>query len=252
MTDSRTMAYINMFGVFGALPMLCKLDKNASELMNLKKPISICMTVKGGPSATFTFANGGCNMAEGEHKCDIKLPFSSCEKFNGMIDGTVTPIPSKGFTKIGFLLKNFIKLTDILSAYLRAEEKDLKDEKFFNISTELMLYVIGGAVAQIGNHDTVGRFSASNIADGTVHLSIKDGPCTTVTVKDSILTATPGRNGKPRAIMEFADIRLARELFDGKVNSMDCIGKQRITMCGMISMLDNINRILDRVAMYLA
>ena len=42
------------------------------------------------------------------------------------------------------------------------------------------------------------------------------------------------------------------DLFDGKVNSMDCIGKQSITMCGMISMLDNVNRILDRVAVYLA
>lgn len=116
------MAYINMFGILGSLPMLCKLDKSASELADLKKPISLCMTVKGGPKATFIFADGGCMVCDGEQKCDIKIPFSSCEKFNGMIDGTVTPIPSKGFTKIGFLLKNFIKLTDILSAYLRATE----------------------------------------------------------------------------------------------------------------------------------
>ena len=30
-----------------------------------------------------------------------------CEKFNGVIDGTVTPVPLKGLTKIGFLLKTF-------------------------------------------------------------------------------------------------------------------------------------------------
>lgn len=252
MTDQKTLAYINMYGILGALPKLCALDKDASELCKLKKPVSLCMSVKDGPSATFTFENGECKFEIGEHKCDIKLPFSSCEKFNRMIDGVATPIPSKGFTKIGFLLKNFTKLTDVLTKYLRASEKDLENESFFNISTELMLYVIGGAVAAIGNYDKVGRFSASNIPDGIVHLSIKDGPCATITVKDSTLSAAPGRNGNPRAVMEFASIKLARDLFDGKVNSMDCIGKQTITMCGMISMLDNINRILDRVALYLA
>lgn len=38
---------------------------------------------------------------EGVDRCDIKLAFSAPEKFNGMIDGTVTPIPRKGFTRIG-------------------------------------------------------------------------------------------------------------------------------------------------------
>lgn len=252
MTDSKTMAYINMFGVLSALPMLCKLDKEAAALLTNKTPISICMTVKNGPAATFTFADGGCTMESGEQKCDIKIPVADCEKFNRIIDGTATPIPSKGFTKISFLTGPFIQLTDRLSAYLRASESDLADETFFYISTELMLYVIGGAVAAIGNHDKIGSFSASNIPDGTVHLSIKDGPCVTLTVHDHTLSAAPGRNGDPRAVMEFADIHLARALFDGKVNSMDCIGKQTITMRGMISMLDNINRILDRVGLYLA
>ena len=56
----------------------------------------------------------------------------------------------------------------------------------------------------------------------------------------------------PRAIMEFESIELARDLFDGKVNAVACIGTGDIVMKGMISMLDNLNRILDRVAVYLA
>ena len=48
--------------------------------------------------------------------------------------------------------------------------------------------------------------------------------------------------------MEFASIRLARDLFDGRVNAMACIGRKEITVGGVISMLDNVNRILDRVA----
>ena len=95
------------------------------------KPISIGFEVKDGPSATITFKNGRCRMEQGVSKCDVKLPFSSCEKFNGLIDGTVTPIPSKGFQHIKFLLKTFTPLTDLLAKYMRPSPEDLEDRTFF-------------------------------------------------------------------------------------------------------------------------
>ena len=52
--------------------------------------------------------------------------------------------------------------------------------------------------------------------------------------------------------MEFGSIQTARDLFDGKVNSLACVGTGDISMSGMISMIDNMNRILDRVSLYLA
>jgi hypothetical protein len=57
---------------------------------------------------------------------------------------------------------------------------------------------------------------------------------------------------KFRAKMEFDNIRLARDLFDGKVNSIAEVGRGTISIIGLISMVDNVNRILDRVALYLA
>ena len=54
------------------------------------------------------------------------------------------------------------------------------------------------------------------------------------------------------AYMIFESLELARDLFDGKVNAIACVGSGDIVMKGMISMLDNLNRILDRVALYLA
>ena len=169
-----------------------------------------------------------------------------------MIDGKAMPVPLKGFTKIGFLTKNFTKLTDILSSYLRPTSQALENEEFFNISTSMMLYVIGAAVAQIGNKDKIGKFSASNVVDGIVCLSVKDGPAVYIDVNNHIMTAHFDKVGEPRAIMQFESMHTARDLFDGNVNAMDCIGKQKISLCGMISMLDNVNRILDRVAVYLA
>ncbi len=250
--DSRTLAYINMFAVLGTLENLCELVPEASELLEGKKPISIGFEVKGGPSATLYFKNGKCRMEQGCGNCDVKLPFSSCEKFNGLIDGTVTPIPSKGFTHIGFLLKTFTPLTDLLSKYMRASEEELKDPVFFERSTKLMLYTIGVAIAQIGNNDQVGKFSAKAIEDGSVYIGIKNGPGIEVVCKDHRLITVKKTPEKYRASMIFDSIETANALFNGQVNSLACIGTGKIEMHGLVSMLDNINRILDRVALYLA
>ena len=146
MNDPRTMAYINLFAILGAIPYLCELDKEAATLIE-GKTVSVGFAVKDGPEATLFFGGGKCRMAPGVDRCQVKLPFSSCEKFNGLIDGTVTPIPSKGFSKIGFLTGPFMKLTDRLSAYLRPEPAALEDPEFFRISTTIMFHVIAEAIA---------------------------------------------------------------------------------------------------------
>ncbi len=252
MTDAKTLAYINMYAVLGAIENLCELDKAASDLVKTKKPVSIGLEVTGGPSATLTFKNGRCRMEQGTKNCDVLLPFSTPEKFNAMVDGTGSALPSKGFSKIGFLLKKFIPLTDILSKYLRATEEDLKDEKFFEISTKLMFYVITVALSQIGNNDEIGKFSASLIPDGIIDVSIKDCVGATIRVKDSHMVTIKQKPEAFRSQMQFADIRIARALFDGKVNAIASIGEGLIEMHGLINMIDNVNRILDRVALYLA
>ena len=251
MKDAKTMAYINMYGILGSLQDLCKYSPEAKELAS-GKPIAVSFTVKNGPAMTLCFNNGVCTVEPYGSSCDIRLPFSSCEKFNGMIDGTVTPIPSKGFTRIGFLTKNFISLTKILENYLRATPEDLAKSDFFEASTIIMFHLITQALAQIGNHDKIGRFSASNIVDGTVVLSIAGSARAAIIVKDHQLTTTRDVPEHYQAIMEFADIKLARDLFDGKISTLGCVGNGLITMKGNLGMVDNINRILDRVAIYLA
>lgn len=252
MTDTKTLAYINMYAVLGTIENLCELVPEASDLLKGKKPVSIGFEVKGGPSATLFFKNGKCRMEQGVDNCDVKLPFSSPAKFNGLIDGTVTPIPSKGFTHIKFLLNEFTKLTEILEKYMKPEPEALEDREFFVRSTTLMLSTITVAAAQIANNDSIGKFTASNMVDGDIAILIKDGPGTTLRVKDHRLLGIKEPPLKPRAIMEFKSIELARDLFDGNVNAVASIGDGSIRMAGMISMIDNLNRLLDRVALYLA
>lgn len=250
-TDETTMAYINLYAVLGALENLVQVDEEAKALIQNKK-ISVGFSVAGGPSASLCFDHGNCTLKNGVEGCDIKLPFSGVKKFNGMIDGTVTPIPSRGFTKIKFLLKDFTKLTDILTRYLRASEQDLEDPEFFEKSTVLMFYTIVSAISQIGNHDSISRASASYMQDGIIRVAVAGGPVASICVKDHRLVTVKKAPKHPDASMEFGSMQIARALFDGKVNSLACVGTGDIRMSGMITMIDNMNRILDRVGLYLA
>ena len=251
MKDSKTLAYINLFAVLGSIPKLCKESAEARELIKNDK-ISIGFSVKNGPSATLFFNHGECYMVEGVKKCRIKLCFTSCDRFNGMIDGTVTPIPRKGLLKVMFLLKKFMPLTDILSKYLRATENDLRDKEFFRVSTLLMFNVITEAMAQIGNHDKVGKASASYIIDGDARIAINGSESAFISAENHILTAHHREPDDFDAYMIFESLELARNLFDGRVNAVAAVGLGQVRVGGMISMIDNLNRILDRVSYYLA
>lgn len=251
MKDERTLAFINFHAILGALTELCRLDKGAAKLISGKK-VAVGISVKDGPCGTLFFNGGKCTVGEGTAEADIKLPFSSCAKFNGMINGTVTPIPSRGFTKIGFLTKQFTLLTDMLTRYLRATDSDPADPDFMRISTYLTFYVVTEAISQIGNNDPIGRASASYIVDGTAKLAIGDEIGAGIAAKDHVLKTVHAMPEEFMSYMIFGDVELANQLFAGKVNSVACVGKGLIKIGGMISQVDNINRILDRVSLYLA
>jgi hypothetical protein len=246
------MAYVNLFAVLGTLENLCDLVPEAKDILKEKGPISIGFEVKDGPSATLTFADGKCRITEGCGSCTIKLPFSSCAKFNGLIDGTVTPIPSKGFTKISFLTKTFVPLTELMTKYLKPSKEALSDHKFREINTMLTLYTAAAAIAQIGNNDKSGRFSAGLMPDGDIAIDIRDVMGVTVRVKDHRLTTIKEPCAHPRASMIFSDLDVAGKLLNGEVSSMACICNGSIEMHGMLNMIDNMNRILDRVGQYLS
>lgn len=251
MKDEKTLASVNLFAVLGALPYLCSLDKKSAKLIE-NANVSVGFAVKGGPSATLFFGGGRCRMAPGADRCQIKLPFSSYGKFNGLIDGTVTPIPSRGITKAGFLTGPFTKLTDRLTEFLRPAPGALEDPEFFRISTTVMFHVIAEAAAQIANEDPIGRCSAAGIVDGVAKLAIQDGPGAALCCRDHRLLAIHRAPEQYLSYMEFQDMHVARDLFDGRLNAIAAVGLGQVRIGGMISQIDNINRILDRVAAYLA
>ncbi|MBR6522108.1 MAG: hypothetical protein IKT47_05530, partial [Oscillospiraceae bacterium] len=152
---------------------------------------------------------------------------------------------------ISFLLGPFTKLTDRLNAVLRPSEEAMKDRAFFEKSTTLTLYTIAGAISALANNDSISKISADYTVDGDISLGIKDAAYITLRVKDKHFTTIKQKCENPRAIMEFADLDLAAGLFAGSVSTINEMCKGTIYLRGMISMLDNVNRILDRVSVYL-
>lgn len=253
MKDARAMAFVNMYGILGTLENLCAMDEKAKTVLaELKTPVSLCFQVKNGPCCTFHFTKEGCRMTEGDAGCTCKMQFSTPEKFNALIDESKPGLPVKNPVQVlSFLLGTFSKLTDRLTELLRPGEEALKDRTFFEESTILTMYTIAGAISALANNDPISMISAEYTVDGEVSLGIKDAVQVSIVVKDHHFTTVKAPAKNPRAIMEFASIDLAHGLFTGQVSTINEMCRGTIYLRGMISMVDNINRILDRVNVYL-
>lgn len=253
MKEAKAVAYVNMYGVLATLENLCEVDKEAKAILKeLKKPVSLCFDVSNGPCCTLHFSKDGCRLTEGTYGCTCKMNFASPEKFNALIDDSKPGIPVKGVVQtLSFLMGPFTKLTDRLTKLLMPSEDDLKDRAFFEESVILTFYTISGAISALANSDSISMQSALYTVDGEVSMGIKDVCYSTLQVRDHIFTTYKRKSTSPRAILEFADIDLAYNLFNGTASTISEMCKGRIHMRGMISMIDNVNRILDRVAVYL-
>ena len=250
MKDSTTLAYINLFAVLKDMEILCELDDTAKKLASPKKPVSIGFNVRGGPKATMRFENGACTVHEGLPG-RVKLWLPSPEALNLMVDGKKTPLPYGGFFQLGFVLKNFMQLSDLLGGYLRATPEKLLDRAFFEKSTTMMFYLVAHALSVIGNYDSLGKIGAAKIPDGSIAMEIQNGPAAEILVKNGRMETLSRKAEHPRAYMIFADFDTARGLFDGSVESMSALAAGKIVMKGFIPMIDNLNKLLSRVAVYL-
>lgn len=253
MKEAKAMAYVNAYGVLATLENLCAMDDEAKAVCRgLKKPVSLCFDVTDGPCVTYNFTNDGCKMTEGDYGCTCKMKFSSPEKFNALIDSSKPGVPTKNIPQVlSFLMGPFTKLTDRLTKFLMPSDEDLKNKDFFEKSTILTMYTIGGAICALGNTDSISTQSASYICDGDIQMGITDKVYVTIRVRNHQLQLIKEKPDTPRAIMEIKTVELANGLFNGTASTISELCAGNIYMSGMINMIDNINRILDRVATYL-
>ena len=253
MANELLRANLNLYAVIQNLEDLVKYDEEMNTLAKSWR-ISIQFSVRRGPKAFVAFENGVCTVGRGKHPSpSVILYFASPAHLNKMFDGKANPIPLWGFTKLGFLSKDFAKLTDRLTYFLKPTDELLKDPKYLAINTRLTLNTAGFAVPEIAKLDEVGQHAAGALKQGTVAMRIlPDGPGVYIDMRDGELTTKKGVPDKPTACMFMKDIPMANAFLNGKTDAFTAIASGDVSIRGLLPQLDAMSLILDRVPHYLS
>lgn len=258
MADAKVLAAINLHAVIRNLEDLCALDAEAQRII-ANADTSVRFSIPGIDPLTLVFKEGACKAIRasadnpGIAKPGIALKFTGPEHFNLMVEGQKNPIPTRGFLKLNFLKNEFIALTERLEAYLRADEATLSaDKPFARASTILTAYTAFFALSEIGNHDRIGQLSAGRIEDGNICIRIADGPAVTLRVRNGHMTTVKGEDPQAKAFMDFDCMDTADGILRGTLDSYACIGSGKLSIKGRVPMIDNLNKLLSLVAVYLA
>ena len=259
--DSITKARINLFAVLRNLEDLCDLDLESKEIIK-DSNIGIEFHVPEVGRAILEFRKGKCKFTrviDGKKqgaKAALQLFFTSPEHFNKLIDGEKTVPIFFNIFAVGFLLKQFTKLTDRMVHFLqpKPEEKEelLKDEVYFKINTTLTAYTAFFAMAEIANSDFIGRAIARRMPDCSLQCGVEDGFKLTVDVKNHEMAVRKGGTDKWYAEMIFADLQFAHDLLNGNTSSFTGMGTGKFKVRGAVEILEQMAKLLSQVGIYLA
>lgn len=253
MDEAYVKACLNLYAVLQNLEELVLYDaESASQSKDWH--IAIQFSVRNGPAAHIFFDKGRCTVGRGTHpKPQVKLYFTSPDHLNRMMEGNANPIPLKGFTYLGFLSRDFSRLTDRLEAFLKPDEDRLADPDFLALNTRMTLYTAAYAARELSLYDEVGRLIAPSIPDGAISLSIlPDGPAATLRFDRGNIDVDKSSADAPDALLQMDGMTTAHDFFNGRLDTFAAIADGRIRIRGRIPMIDAMGTILDRVPHYLS
>ncbi|MDR0696902.1 MAG: hypothetical protein LBF68_05115 [Christensenellaceae bacterium] len=253
----KTQAFVNFYAAIGTLEKFVELDEWAKQqVANIN--LSIWFNVSDGPDGLLTFEDGRVNATEYlpgvSKKPKIRLYCKSPANFNDVIAKKAMPIPLKGlFQTLKFMGKpdsTFSVLTDEMESIMRNGKRlDGTDEA--ELGTKLAFYCMAAALAQIGNHERLGKLAGERMHDGEISIEIKDVAAATIIKADGKLSCKLAKAENPRAFMIFDSLDTASKLINSEIDAMSCLASGQLTMKGFIPMLDDLNKILNIVPKYL-
>ena len=246
-------ANLNLYAVIQNLEDLVKYDREMADLAR-DWDVSIQFTVIGGPKAHIIFKNGACTVGRGKCKSpSVILLFTSPEHLNKMFDNKANPIPLKGFTKLGFLTKDFPKLTKKLEYYLKPTDELLKNKSYLEMNTRFTIQTAAFAVRELSLLDPIGIMASSHMGKGIVQFKIMpDGPGVYINYTDGDIEVKKGDAGRPMAMMGMRGMKIANDFLNGKMDAFTAIATGDVVIKGQTPMLDSMSLILDRIPMYLS
>nr|EMP10899.1 hypothetical protein ISGA_3543 [Gordonia sp. NB41Y] len=249
--DETVLAQVNAYAVLGALPALAEIAPEAAEILRrVGDEITLTVRVRRVPTVSYRFGPTSVVRVDDPGR-GPQLLFASPTHFAATLAGRAMPIPVTGPAGLRFLTSVFTPLCELLEKYLKPSEEDLSDPEFSAASTRLTLVVAMLAVAVVANEDRSGRFSAAHMPDGTLDVEAGDDIRIRLQVDAHRVRVVDDLDGPPRARLRFADLATVGDVLAGRDSALACVCDGRIAMSGFIPLVDNTNRILDRVGAYL-
>ncbi|MDA8403672.1 MAG: hypothetical protein M0Z56_05680 [Desulfobacteraceae bacterium] len=250
---SYVKACLNLHAVLKNLEDLVIFDPEAAAIVK-EWDISIQFSVLAGPKAWISFKDGKCRVEAGEKTGPtVRLFFVGSAHLNKMMDGKGFPIPLKGFANLGFLSKDFAKVTERLEYFLKPTDALLAAPDYLAMNTRLSLNIAAYAIKEIGLNDDTGKLVAGRVPNGTVVMKIlPEGPAVHIEFKDGDIIPGKGEVNHPQACMLMKDMAVANAFMNNKMDTFSAIATGEVEIRGQIPMLDALSLILDRIPVYLA
>lgn len=245
-------ARLNLLAVMRNIEDLPPLDPETGAMIQ-DWHTAIDFVVRGGPRAGLAFEHGQCRHIEGPPpSADIKLFFFSPAHLNAMFAGTSNPIPLRGFSKLGFLKREFTALTQRLEHFLRPTAGKLADPAYLRTNTLLTLFTGVFAVRHLAEHDPIAARLAMATPRGSVQFVIEsEGPLAHLVYGDSGVVAGKGGLEHPSAITWFADWETANGILNGQMDPFTTAGKGLFRVEGLVPIADKSSLIMKRAAKFL-
>ncbi len=249
--EEKIKSRVNLWAVLKNLEKLPELDEEAGKLTK-DWNITIEFRVKSGPSVFVKFENGTCKVSKTKQgKTDVVLFFTSDKHLNKMFDGKANPIPLKGFTKLGFMSKEFPKVTDKLEYYLKPTPELLKDKKYEEINTIFTLITAANALPAVMEFDPKAHLTGEHLTKGRLLLKIKDNEGVLIDIDQNHIEVVDDDPSTATCEMIIKDIPVANKFLNGEVDIYAALAKGDLEIKGQTWLLDNVGLILDRIPVYI-
>ncbi|RPI91608.1 MAG: hypothetical protein EHM32_02905 [Spirochaetales bacterium] len=252
MNTDLIKAHLNLNAVLVNLEDLVVLD---AEMAALSKGwnLSVQFIVRKGPSAYIKFENGTCTVRRGRcKKPSVILYFFSPAHLVKMFDGKAQPVLLKGFTKLGFLMKDFPKLTARMEHYLKPTPELLADKNYLAVNTRFTITTAAFAIRELGLVEPVARMIASHIHKGVTLIKVlPNGPSAMLKFDNGTIEAEKGDFEKPMSAMLFRNLKVANDILNQKLDAFTAIATGDLRPRGQIGMIDSVSLLLDRIPLYL-
>jgi len=183
----------------------------------------------------------------------VTLWFTSPAHLNRMFDGSGTPIPLRGFGKLGFMQKEFTQLSDRLAHYLKPTPELLGDPDYLAMNTRLMLTTAAFAVPILLECDPVAAGFRRAFDSGSIALTVlPDGPSVGLLLGPQRIVAVKGEIDSPTALIRMRDVHIASAFLNGTLDTFAAVACGDVEISGQLPKVDALGLVLERVPIYLS